>query len=82
MSSKINLDNNRVEFLDFLRGIAIFLVFLAHTHHLINFDFIHQFGNLFSRGVQLFYLVSGYTIFMIYVDRLQTKKDFNKYHFW
>ena len=69
----------RVEFLDFLRGVAIFLVFLAHTHHLVNIDFVHQFGNLFSRGVQLFYLVSGYTIFMIYIDRLHNKNDFNKY---
>jgi len=79
MSNVISSNNNRVEFLDFLRGIAIFLVFLAHTHHLITIDFVHQFGNLFSRGVQLFYLVSGYTIFMIYIDKLQNRKDFHKY---
>ena len=69
----------RVEFLDFLRGVAIFLVFLSHIHHLIDIDFIHQFGNLFSRGVQLFYLVSGFTIYMIYIDKINRKIEFNKY---
>lgn len=75
---KVNT-NERVEFLDFLRGIAIFLVFLSHTHHLLNFDFIHQFGNLFSRGVQLFYLVSGFTIYMIYIDKINNKRELKKY---
>ncbi|MDD2698665.1 MAG: acyltransferase [Arcobacteraceae bacterium] len=74
-----NIEHDRVEFLDFLRGMAIFLVFISHTHHLIDINFIHQFGNLFSRGVQLFYIVSGYTIFMIYLDKLNTKEDLTKY---
>ncbi len=75
----IKVESNRVEFLDFLRGIAIFLVFLSHTHHLINIDFIHQFGNLFSRGVQLFYLVSGFTIYMIYINKIKSSNELNKY---
>ena len=76
--NKINT-NERVEFLDFLRGVAIFLVFLSHVHHLINIDFIHQFGNLFSRGVQLFYLVSGFTIYMIYIDKIKNSTELKKY---
>lgn len=75
---KINT-NERVEFLDFLRGLATLLVFLSHTHHLINIDFVHQFGNLFSRGVQLFYLVSGFTIYMIYIDKIQNSVELKKY---
>ena len=75
----MNTSNHRVEFLDFLRGVAIFLVFLAHISHLYDSEILTSLENIFARGVQLFYLVSGYTIYMIYVDKINSFKEFKHY---
>ena len=73
------LIDDRVDFLDFLRGVAVSLVFLAHIIYLLDFSVFHTFENLFARGVQLFYLVSGFTIFMIYIDKINDLLEFRNY---
>ena len=73
------LTNNRVDFLDFLRGVAVSLVFFAHVSYLLDLEILEKLVNLFARGVQLFYLVSGYTIFMIYIEKINNLIEFKKY---
>ena len=55
----------RLDYLDFLRGIAVLLVLLAHTHHFFNYELFNQWSGIGARGVQLFYIVSGFTIYYI-----------------
>lgn len=57
----------RVRSLDFLRGLAIFLVVLVHTSQHFFFDEnITKVLSLGRFGVQLFFLVSGYTMYYIW----------------
>lgn len=57
----------RLDYLDFLRGVAILLVLLAHTHHFFGISLFSQWSGIGARGVQLFYIVSGFTIYYIYI---------------
>lgn len=70
---------NRLEYLDFLRGIAIILVLLTHTHHFFPFELFNNWSGIGARGVQLFYIVSGFTIFYIYKDKINTIYDVKQY---
>ena len=63
------MNNKNFEYVDFLRGLAIFLVIInhiPHNDHLINSDtpnllkYLSLFG---TYGVQLFYLMSAFTLF-------------------
>ena len=59
----------KYEYIDFLRGIAIFLVIINHIPHndyLINADTPNIAKSIFlfgTYGVQLFYLISAYSLF-------------------
>ena len=59
--------DDRLRQLDLLRGIAILLVIVCHTVQFVrspskSLDFIAQLGRF---GVQLFFVVSGYTMVMM-----------------
>lgn len=69
----------RLDYLDFLRGIAVLLVLLAHTHHFFNYEPFSQWSGIGARGVQLFYIVSGFTIYYIYQNKLNTSLDIKNY---
>jgi peptidoglycan/LPS O-acetylase OafA/YrhL len=65
------MEKNRIEFLDGLRGVAIFFVLLFHAY--IRWPNIIPYGNRFASvlpfkygflGVQLFFLISGFVILM------------------
>ncbi|UTH48893.1 acyltransferase [Loktanella salsilacus] len=64
--------------LDGLRGIAVLAVIVAHC---ANAGFLPQFlGKGFGQqGVALFYLLSGYLIFYLYLDRDFTKHNIVQY---
>ena len=62
--------SSRLEYLDFLRGIAILLVLLAHTHHFLNISSFSHWAGIGARGVQLFYIISGFTIYYIYQNKI------------
>ena len=60
--------DDRLRQLDLLRGIAILLVIVCHTVQFVpspskSLDFIAQLGRF---GVQLFFVVSGYTMVMMW----------------
>ena len=63
----------RNQSLDLLRGVAILLVVLVHCQEESNGVvpgltwFAKEYGGL---GVQLFFIVSGYTMMLTYGDRL------------
>lgn len=40
----------RLDYLDFLRGIAVLLVLLAHTHHFFNYEPFSQWSGIGARG--------------------------------
>ncbi len=69
----------RLDYLDFLRGIAVFLVLLTHTHHFFSYELFNQWSGIGARGVQLFYMVSGFTIYYIYQNKLNTSLDVKTY---
>lgn len=69
----------RLDYLDFLRGVAILLVLLAHTHHFFGISLFSQWSGIGARGVQLFYIVSGFTIYYIYQNKLDTSLDVKNY---
>jgi peptidoglycan/LPS O-acetylase OafA/YrhL len=72
----------RIQYLDGLRGIAIFLVLLYHAY--VRWPEIIPFGDRFSTfpvfeygwlGVHLFFLISGYVIYMT-LDKPRSPKNF------
>ncbi len=76
-------DNQRIQFLDGLRGIAILMVVLYHTYssawqelvpfYQPTFDFpLIKFGDL---GVPLFFIISGFVIVMT-LEKCQSLSDF------
>ena len=82
MAIKEPVKNNRIEFLDGLRGMAILLVILYHAYarwpDLISFVkntqniLIFKYGNV---GVNLFFMISGFVIFMT----LDKNKSFSSF---
>jgi peptidoglycan/LPS O-acetylase OafA/YrhL len=62
----LNMDK-KLDYIDALRGYAILLVILAHTGQMFPLDYpsilksIYNFG---PRGVQLFFIVSAFTLFL------------------
>jgi peptidoglycan/LPS O-acetylase OafA/YrhL len=75
-------DLHRIQYLDGLRGIAIFLVLLFHAY--ARWPEIVPFGDRFSDfplfaygwlGVHLFFLISGYVIYMT-LDKPQSPTNF------
>jgi len=70
----------RYEYIDTLRGIAIILVLLAHTELYTTIAHPVLLHNLASlslgpRGVQLFYVVSAFTLCMSYYKRKTFEKN-------
>ncbi len=73
---------NRIEFLDGLRGLAVLLVILFHSY--ARWPELVPYGSTFSDimlfsygwlGVQLFFLISGFVIFMT-LDRCTNLSEF------
>jgi len=67
-------DNINYSFIDSLRGIAILMVVAVHVSQsrtLMISDFARSFLNFGSKGVQLFFIVSAFTLFMSFNSRLE-----------
>lgn len=64
---------NRIDELDSLRGIAAIAVSFAHFH--VGSKLINQIGVYAQHGVELFFLISGFVIFMT-LQKRQTVLDF------
>jgi peptidoglycan/LPS O-acetylase OafA/YrhL len=61
------VEKQRVEFLDAMRGIAIAMVIVNHAGSITGLSgWLRHFTGLMSYGVQLFFVISAYTIFMTY----------------
>lgn len=59
----------RLGYIDGLRGIAVLLVLLIHNKENVSLSYPATFTNLIENGkygVQLFYVISAYTIFLTY----------------
>jgi peptidoglycan/LPS O-acetylase OafA/YrhL len=66
------VEKQRVEFLDAMRGIAIAMVIINHTGSVIGLTgWLRHFTGLMSYGVQLFFVVSAYTVFMTYAASVE-----------
>ena len=70
---------SRIDFLDFLWGGAALMVPLGHMMIFIPKFTLVEYCNFLGRGVQLFYLISGYTLYMIYENKIKTKQDVIKF---
>lgn len=78
----------QLKYIDSLRGIAILGVIIVHTSQwgasiythgvLLYPSFINRLFEQGARGVQLFYVVSAFTLFLSYY----TRKQGNKYNIW
>ena len=78
----VQKDLHRIQYLDGLRGVAIFLVLLYHAF--VRWTEIIPFGDRFSGipllaygwiGVHLFFVISGYVIYMT-LDKPQSPTNF------
>src|SRR5690349_1671586 len=58
----------RLGWLDELRGVAALGVMLAHGARVLNLAPSHEVLGMGIRGVQLFYILSGYILYRIYGD--------------
>jgi len=59
--------DKKLDYIDSLRGYAILLVILAHTGQMFPLDYplyIKSIYNFGPRGVQLFFIVSAFTLFL------------------
>jgi peptidoglycan/LPS O-acetylase OafA/YrhL len=81
-SDKSTAQHHRLNFLDGLRGVAIFAVILFHSY--ARWPNLVPFGNRFTEvplfsygwlGVELFFLISGFVIFMT-LEKSQNFGDF------
>ena len=65
----------RLEWIDVLRGIAILMVILLHvgTHSHVQEKSIKSFTDYGSRGVQLFFVVSAFTLFRNFTQKFNPK---------
>ena len=65
----------RLEWIDVLRGIAILMVILVHvgTHSHVQEKSITSFTDYGSRGVQLFFIVSAFTLFRNFTQKFNPK---------
>jgi peptidoglycan/LPS O-acetylase OafA/YrhL len=73
---------SRIDYLDGLRGIAIFLVLVFHAYsrwsNIVPYGEVYKNFPLFRQGflgVQLFFLISGFVIFMT-LDKTKNLKQF------
>lgn len=76
----------RFEYLDSLRGIAIILVIIYHAGNITGYKTFEYFpqlyldlNNTFQYGVQLFFVVSAFTLMMSYDNRRNEKKATSKF---
>ena len=81
------MHTKKYDFIDFLRGTAILLVFINHIPRqedilFSNFDYLQKLffliGNLGTYGVQLFYIVSAFTL----LASLNNEKKINYFNFF
>lgn len=75
--------SNKLDYIDALRGIAILMVLIHHTAQQGNVAMPHVLAVLLSlgtRGVQLFFIASAFTLFRSYNNRafveINTKQNF------
>ena len=67
----------KLDFIDSLRGIAILLVIMVHVSQVTNDYYPEKIQSLFnfgSKGVQLFFICSAFTIFLSFENRKKTDK--------
>lgn len=74
------MERKHIPQLDGMRGLAIFLVLLAHSAiaftHVSAFRWVENYGNL---GVQLFFVLSGFLITRILLDTKDTPHFFRNF---
>lgn len=73
------MEPKKYQYIDSLRGIAVLLVILVHIYRVLdNTTDYFQYGGLFLQiidggayGVQLFFIVSAFTLMMSYYNRIE-----------
>jgi len=75
------VSHKRIQWVDELRGLAALLILLAHYRHFLS-DVPLEFYllDITSRGVQLFYILSGYILYSIYRNRLANAKSIFEFY--
>jgi len=72
-------DSAKLKYVDALRGIAVIFVVFHHTKEFVSSGpnlFFNQLINKSFIGVQLFYIVSAFTLFLSYQNRKQYEKHY------
>jgi exopolysaccharide production protein ExoZ len=69
--------DNRLHNLDYLRGIAAFLIMIYHHLTWIKFDLVKNgfWEKVGIYGVSVFYVLSGVTLYFVYNEKLKIQKD-------
>lgn len=75
----MELNKNRLLWIDDLRGLAALLVIFGHYRVFYEYGYNLNFLDVFPRGVQLFYLLSGFILYRLYVNKLNSIKDYKRF---
>lgn len=77
LTKPINHHSKKLDYINSLRGIAILLVILTHIPLLGNFNinnwYLREFISNGKFGVQLFFIVSAFTLMLSYHNRISEK---------
>lgn len=74
------IQENRYEYIDALRGLAILMVIFNHVPESLNFEvqfpqWLTLLQSQGARGVQLFYIISAFTIYLTYSKRKHQEQN-------
>lgn len=76
---KVTADEWRLVWLDELRGVAALAVLLGHYRVLLIGAWDIPVMDFFARGVQLFYILSGYILYRLYSNKMEQPKGKRKF---
>jgi len=65
-------DVTRLEWIDELRGVAALVVVISHYRALFDPDFKLAILDFLGHGVQLFYLLSGFILYKLYLNKINS----------
>jgi peptidoglycan/LPS O-acetylase OafA/YrhL len=72
-------ENNRLEWIDELRGVAALAVLVSHYRIIVSTQYQLVSLDILGHGVQLFYILSGFILAKLYRDKIHSKGQYRSF---